>query len=1253
MAFFKCKMCGGTIEFEQGATVGVCDSCGTKQTLPRLDNDRRANLYDRANHFRRNNEFDKAASIYEQILTEDTADAEAYWSLVLCNYGIEYVEDPATRNRVPTVNRAQFTSVFDDDNYKSALKYADGAQRELYEKEARTINEIQKGILAISQKEEPFDVFICYKETDRGGRRTPDSVLANDLYHQLTQEGFKVFFSRITLEDKLGTAYEPYIFAALNTAKVMVVLGTKPEYFNAVWVKNEWSRYLALVKKSGGRKVLIPAYKDMDPYDLPDEFSHLQAQDMSKLGFMQDLIRGIKKIAQTAEAKVTVKETVVTAGNTNTGPLLERAFIFLEDGNWEEADSYCEKVLDLEPRNAQAYIGKLMAELHVRRREDLPNCEKSFDDSNNYQKAVRFGDEKTADELKDYIAQINDRNETLRLTGIYNSAVYAMNSASSEATYKAAAAKFKTISWFRDADALAEKCLEKAEACRKDAIYAFGKSKMSGNLVSSYKAAINVFLNIPGWRDSDELVSVCQRKIDEIKTKEESDRLELERREEAEALERKRREEEYRYLLERNKRNTKRFFAVAITVLVCIVALTLITVLLIIPAANLNKAISLMENGKYVEARTTLVELDGFGTSSNKIAVIDAIELIKNGDYDAGIKKALSVDEPISISYHLNGGESSNGDEFNYSASTDYPGLISPAKKGYSFVEWQLEKCTYSSKQTLSIVLEAVWSDGYQITYELDGGQADNPSEYHKDGESVTLTNPVKEGYTFVGWTGTDLNLPTVDVSIPRGSYGNKEYIAHWNPNEYTFTLNSNGGSVDVSSFSAKYDSAYSLPTPVREYYTFNGWYSGTTKYDDGFWGDACSVVLVANWTPISYSVTYNCLAEGTNSMDNPTEFTVESSIIELSAPNRIGYKFNGWYGDSSFTKRITSIPSGTHENIVLYANWEIINYKITYQLNGGTMVGTKITSFTVEDLPLRLPEATKDGLVFLNWGKDTFDGEVVETITSIGDVTLAASYLDPNLKLSLNKSGSYYVVKDYTGSANEVTIPAYYQGKPVSEIGLSAFSESNQSNVLVSITIPKTVSKIGEDAFIACKKLTNISIPDGIKTIEWGTFYNCESLTSIDIPDSVTSIADSAFSGCHKLVSISLPSKLTSIGKDAFAFCRNLKEIIVPDGITVLKEDTFYECEKLSSVVLPESLIEIEQCVFLDCESLHRIVIPASVTKMGHMIFYGCPNITIYCRAKSIPDGWSSGWNSVRTSYSLWEEYEEVHTVVWGYTGN
>ena len=467
MAVFKCKMCGGTLEFEAGATVGVCAYCGTKQTLPRLGDERRANLYDRANHLRRNNEFDKASALYEQILAEDPSDAETYWSLVLCRYGVEYVEDPSTHERVPTVNRTQFTPVTDDENYKSALQHADLSQRVLYAKEAEEIDAIRKGILSVSQKEEPFDVFICYKETYAQGRRTPDSVLATDLYHELTEEGFKVFFARITLEDKLGSAYEPYIFAALHSAKVMVALGTKPEYFNSVWVKNEWSRYLSLVKESGGKKVLIPAYRDMDPYDLPEEFSHLQAQDMSKLGFMQDLIRGIKKIVGVEEQKQTANETVVLnapgAGAViSTAPLLKRAFLSLEDGDWTKADALCEQVLNLEPENADAYLAKLMAGKRVKRREELAECEDSFADDPNYQRAIRFGGEALRKELDGYLAAL-EKNAEIRRERRYNEAVVSMNAADNKFKFLAAADAFKKLSGYRDADELAELCRRKAD----------------------------------------------------------------------------------------------------------------------------------------------------------------------------------------------------------------------------------------------------------------------------------------------------------------------------------------------------------------------------------------------------------------------------------------------------------------------------------------------------------------------------------------------------------------------------------------------------------------------------------------------------------------------------------------------------------------------------------------------------------------------------------------------------------------------
>ena len=629
MAVFKCKMCGGTIEFAPGESVGICDSCGTKQTLPRLDSDKKAQLYDRADHFRRNNEFDKAMGIYEQILNEDEDDAEAYWSLVLCKYGIEYVEDPATHRRIPTVNRAQYTSIFDDEDYKAALRHADGHQREIYEQEAGTINEIQKGILAISAKEEPFDVFICYKETDANGRRTPDSVLANDLYHQLTQEGFKVFFARITLEDKLGSAYEPYIFAALNSAKVMVVLGTRPAYFQAAWVKNEWSRYLALVKESGGKKILIPAYKDMDPYDLPEEFSHLQAQDMSKLGFMQDLIRGIKKIMAFDAPQAAARENVVVKSeNGSVQAFLDRGFMALEDGEWSKADEFFERALDFDAKLAEAYLGKLMAQLQVSRREQLADAAEPFDEQSDYQKAVRFGDEQMKAFLQGTVAQIRERNENARLESAYDRAVEMMKAAGTEQAFKIAAAEFQLLEGHRDAEELAQLCLGKAEECRKDAIYHSALLLLAAKFSTSrekecYQEALKLFISIPRWRDADERAELCQQQLEKIEAAEEAERLDAERR-----------AEERRIASENAAKKRKKFLTIAIRVTcVCIVFLALFSVVLtkvIIPNNKYNSAVALMNEGKYEEAICIFLELNGYKDSLNAI-YNSAVSLMNEG----------------------------------------------------------------------------------------------------------------------------------------------------------------------------------------------------------------------------------------------------------------------------------------------------------------------------------------------------------------------------------------------------------------------------------------------------------------------------------------------------------------------------------------------------------------------------------------------------------------------------------------------
>lgn len=619
MAIIKCKMCGGDIMIAADKTFGTCEYCGSTMTLPKVDDDRRAAAFNRGNHFRRIGEFDKALAVYERIVAEDNTDAEAHWCCALCRFGIEYVEDPATYEYLPTCHRASFDSILEDVDYLAAVEYSDGITRRQYQKDAAKIAEVQRGILATSSKEEPFDVFICYKESDAEGNRTHDSLLAQEVYYQLTEQGYRVFFSRITLEDKVGAQYEPYIFAALNSAKVMVAIGTKEEHFNAVWVKNEWSRFLALMKKDRS-KLLLPCYRDMDPYDMPEALSVLQSYDMGKIGFIQDLVRGIGKVLHTEPVQM-VKETVVVqaqqAASTNIVPLLKRAFMFLEDGEWERADDFCEQVLNIDPECAEAYLGKLMIDLKVATREGLKNCDKPFDGNSNYVKAVRFGDDALRDELKSYLVYIENRNqeaaykaaiakmnnattedeykrvvalfegfgdykdakqlvnacgkkaEFARKDAIYNQAKYVMETKGGEASYKEAAGLFGSIDNHRDATALTKECLEKAESARKDAILTEASMYMQEGLIERYNAAIRLLETIPGWKDADERIGICKRAIANLeetaKANAEAARLERERQEEAARLAVVRK-------ANRKKRTKKNIAIVAVLVVIAIVA---------------------------------------------------------------------------------------------------------------------------------------------------------------------------------------------------------------------------------------------------------------------------------------------------------------------------------------------------------------------------------------------------------------------------------------------------------------------------------------------------------------------------------------------------------------------------------------------------------------------------------------------------------------------------------------------------------
>lgn len=667
MAVFKCKMCGGTLEVNEGATVCECEYCGTTQTISKSDNEQTINMLNRATHFRQQCEFDKAMEIYEKLLDSVNNDSEIYWQIVLCRYGIEYVDDPITGKKIPTCHRAQYNSIFNDTDYLEAVRYADEQQKEIYTKEAKDIDTIQKGILEISEKEEPFDVFICYKESDNG-KRTPDSVLAQDLYYQLEQEGFKVFFSKITLEGKLGTAYEPYIFAALNSAKVMVVVGTKPEYFNAVWVRNEWSRFLMLMQKDKTRTI-IPAYKNMDPYDLPEELSFFQAQDMSKLGFMQDLIRGIRKLTNSEKKKESGFDDSKSDSRT-IKPLLKRAFLFLEDGEWSNADEYSEKVLDLEPECSEAYLVKLLVDLKLKSKSELSSQKKAFSSNTYYKKAIKYADGKFKKELEDYskertYCEASDEYKNKNYTHAYNiflaipgykdsdemakECIYlnAVNEYNRQ-NYTNASDIFKTIPGYKDSDEivkecmyafgkfrfekefyldaqrafskiqeykdskeLAELCREKAETASKDNTLNAAAELMNYSGKSDTENALEKLNSIKGWKNADELIKECEKRLAEIELNEKKN--------------------------QQKARIKKRIIIASVITGCVIITAGIIYYVATIPARKYDDAMTRWKNGEYNYACNILAEIPDYKDSAKAMKLL-SVQGEQVTDYDEKVK---------------------------------------------------------------------------------------------------------------------------------------------------------------------------------------------------------------------------------------------------------------------------------------------------------------------------------------------------------------------------------------------------------------------------------------------------------------------------------------------------------------------------------------------------------------------------------------------------------------------------------------
>ena len=244
-------------------------------------------------------------------------------------------------------------------------------------------------------------------------------------------------------------------------------------------------------------------------------------------------------------------------------------------------------------------------------------------------------------------------------------------------------------------------------------------------------------------------------------------------------------------------------------------------------------------------------------------------------------------------------------------------------------------------------------------------------------------------------------------------------------------------------------------------------------------------------------------------------------------------------------------------------------------------------------------------------------------------------------------------IIKQYKGTDTEIEIPERIGTNAVTTIADEAFIDRKD---LTSITIPDSVTSIGERAFCGCQKLANQNgfviirnvlygyfgnasnavIPEGVTSICTHAFYECSGLTSITIPDSVTNIGNGAFYGCKSLTSITIPDGVTSIGFETFKKCNNLTSITIPDSVTSIGTMAFHNCSNLTSITIPDSITSIGFHAFYNCSRLTSLTIPNSVTSIGDSAFSGCNKLTNIIFPNSVTEICIEVFNNCRSLTSI-----------------
>ena len=397
----RCKNCGAELDLQKAVNgVVQCMFCASKFTLPKEDitpaalkflHDGESSLYICR--------FDDAYSFYKKAAELSPNEPEAYWGMAISQFKVQYIKDEVNDRLQPICHHLSTENIRDNANYQTALSLATAEQREEYERQANEIDYIKEEFYKLKQTGKDYDCFICVKVTDDVTKqRTADYKHADDIYFDLKGKGYNPFFSERELGDVTGADYEARILYALYTSECMIVVCGKEEYLHTKWVKNEYTRFLRLVgdEQKESDSITIAFYGRPIEH-LPGKNGKIQGIDISSLSASEKITKFVHdhtpearaKKSQAEKAKKANEEAILqeiekqkeaqreleerlksireapsraeSQTSATTRSLLMRANQFLSGGEFNSATDYFNKVLDIDPESAEAWIGLMLA----------------------------------------------------------------------------------------------------------------------------------------------------------------------------------------------------------------------------------------------------------------------------------------------------------------------------------------------------------------------------------------------------------------------------------------------------------------------------------------------------------------------------------------------------------------------------------------------------------------------------------------------------------------------------------------------------------------------------------------------------------------------------------------------------------------------------------------------------------------------------------------------------------------------------